>query len=262
MRNGKLFVISAAFVAAIALALSSNETTGAPQFTDAIAHKPSPDGRMYAVWTKGHEIHLTDPAGKVLRKVGGHGAEPIFSHDGRFVAYEKLSDSSPDGVEQTLFELAVGLAIFDIQNGKETIVTNGGVDDFAPIGFSKDFRFLYFNSTRPYAESPGNHVASVWAVNLMDGAETRMTNTSEMLVRQGITVPIVSSKAIWSSDRSTAFSSHGSETGIWKFSFHEDSVWASRVADGSNPVWAEQDKSIDVTSILDGKEIKINVKAD
>jgi len=230
--------------------------------SDVISSSPSPDGRMTASWTKKHEVVLTDASGATLQKIGIHGAAPLFSHDGSLIAYEKLADESPDGDDQSLFELAQGIAVYDLRTGQERLVTNGGSDDFAPVGFSKDLSLLYFNSTRPYEESPWNHVASIWVVDLKSGRTQRLTNLSEDAVMRGDMIPTISPKAIWSSDRTVAITSYGPEKGVWKFVLTANEISAFRIADGDSPEWAVQDRTFVTRVVSNGKTSwnKINLR--
>lgn len=46
---------------------------------DTISTVHSPDNSLAAVWTKKHELLLSDKLGKPIFKVPGHGAAPVFS---------------------------------------------------------------------------------------------------------------------------------------------------------------------------------------
>jgi tricorn protease-like protein len=118
----------------------------------AIKGRLSPNGDLIAAWNSKHEIHLLHGDGTPVKKVGKRGAVPHFSRDGRWVAYEKLADESIDGADQSLFEFADGIAVYDVHTDTDTLVTLGGGDDFAPVGFSLDTTKLFFNSARPYRD--------------------------------------------------------------------------------------------------------------
>lgn len=251
MKVSTLFGKVMAMMFAIAMLFVSGVTSA----SDMVSSSLSPDGMMSAVWTKNHEIVVIDSGGSVLHKIGIRGAAPMFSHDGNLVAYEKLADSSQDDSEQSLFEFAQGIAVYDLRTGKERLVTDGGGDDFAPVGFSKDMSLLYFNSTRPYEGSSGNHVASLWVVELKSGKAERLTNTSEKQVQNGVVVPIVGENPLWSSDRTMIISSIGSESGVWKFALTSRGVSAVRIADGDSPKWVVSDESFVVRTISDGKTV-------
>lgn len=223
--------------------------------TNVIAASLSPDGTAMVLWNKDHEIHLTDSVGTVSGRIGMYGAAPVFSHNGRFIAYLKLADVTLDSAPQSLFEHAQGIAVYDVRTGRETLVTDGGLDDFAPVGFSLNMTKLYFNATRPYAGSPQNHIASLWVVDLTSGKVERLTNTDEKAVKQGIVVPTVSENALWSSDRTIVISSNGKEQGIWLFSLAPSvgTLEATHIADGESPQWLVSDESIVFRAISDGK---------
>ncbi|MEY4723594.1 MAG: hypothetical protein RLZZ324_1107, partial [Candidatus Parcubacteria bacterium] len=152
---------------------------------------------------------------------------------------------------------AEGIAVYDTLTGQETLVTNGGGDDFAPVGFSKDMSLLYFDSTRPYGTSPGNRVASLWVVDLATGDVTRLTNTDEESVRKGVMVPTISPAAIWTSDRATAVTSYGSDMGVWRIDLVGHRVVARRISDGDSPTWLVPDETIDVRRVVNGRETHV-----
>lgn len=207
----------------------------------------SPDGKVVAAWNNKHEVHLLQSDGKPIKKVGKHGAVPLFSHNGRLLAYEKLADESFDDSLQSLFEDAEGIAIYDMVTDQETLITNGGADDFAPIGFSLDMTKLFFNSARPYRDDfPQNHVASLWVVDITNGSVKRLTNDDEQEVQKGKLVPVVHQNALWTSDRTIVISSNGAYEGIWIFRLMAggDLLRAQKVADGDMPQWYVPNESI------------------
>ncbi|MHB0865753.1 MAG: TolB family protein [Minisyncoccota bacterium] len=222
-----------------------------------ISGRLSPDGTNIVVWDNRDEIFLTRHDGKFLRRIGIHGAAPVFSQDGTFVAYQKLANDSTNGNRQSLFENAYGIAVYDVRSGVERVVTNGGVDDFAPIGFSEDMSKLYFNSTRPYGKSSQNHVAAVWVVDLAHGNTKRLTNVDERAVMNGSIIPVISDDAIWSSNRMTAISSTGKNQGVWSFVFSPDGEHLSAlyVSDGESPLWIIPGEEVAVRTVIDGKKV-------
>lgn len=215
----------------------------------------SPDATKIVLWNKNQEIQVVAPNGAVLQEIGTHGAAPIFSHDGNLVAYEKLADHTLDSDPQSLFELAQGIAIHDLRTGEERLVTHGGIDDFAPVGFSRDMRKLYFNSTRPFEDSPQKHIASLWVVDLTTGKTERLTNTNEEMVNARLLMPVISQNALWTSDRTTIISSNNAKEGVWMFTLSRDgAIAAIRAGDGDFPQWSVPDKSIVFRTITNGNK--------
>lgn len=214
----------------------------------------STDGLSAVVWNDQHEIIYVRNSGKSLQKIGVHGAAPMFSHDGSLISYQKLADETISGDRQDFFEHAYGIAVYDLKTGKEKMVTGGGVHDFAPVGFSNDLSKLYFNSTRPYDNSPQNHVASIWVVDLVLNRTERLTNSDEAAALNGLTTPIIGDDAIWSSDRSIVISSDG-KNGVWIFTLSFDGKYltASRVAEGDSPRWTIPDQVIAIRANVAGK---------
>lgn len=223
--------------------------------TSVITANLSPDGTMAVLWRSGHKVTLVRSDGSLLQQIGTHGAAPVFSHDGNFIAYQKLADSSSDGSLQGLFEEAQGISVYDVRTGRENLVTSSGTDDFAPVGFSLDLNKLYFNSTRPYERSSHNHVASLWVVDLKNGEKQRLTNLDEAAVRRGAVTPIPNETALWSSDRTAIVFSNGREEGVWKFALSSDGRLsnATRIADGESPQWVIPDETIAIRTISNGK---------
>jgi WD40 repeat protein len=217
---------------------------------DVIRAKLAPTTNAIVAWFKGNTIELLDTDGEFLLNIADNATAPIFSHDGRLLAYQKLAVAYTDD-EQDSFEYAQGLAIYDLKRNTEVLVTDHP-EDFAPIGFSPDMRVLFFNSTRAYEDDPVSHVASVWAVSIASGAITRLTNRSSVDARRGIHVPIVDENAIWTSDRRTAISATDSESGVWRHTFNirGDAVMSERLADGNSPIWVERDHKF-ATTVLD-----------
>lgn len=225
----------------------------------------SPDGTRIVVWNEDNEIHLMTVEGNNITQIGVHGALPVFSHDGTYVAYNKLADQG-----DRFFDLhknsPYGIALYNLKTGEEKVVTDN-IHDFQPLGFSADMSNLYFNSGREYDTSPegfSNHVASLWVVDLETEVVTRLTNMDEKAVRGGAKFPIVHATALWSSDRKTLISSLGAESGVWKFTFNSEGglISANRLANGTSPRWIVPEKRIAVRTNIDGESEwrAINIK--
>jgi Tol biopolymer transport system component len=219
----------------------------------------SPDGTKIAIWTKDYEVHILAANGAHLQKIGVHGAAPLFSRDGKLLVYEKLANDSSDNDLQGLFEFAEGIVIYDLQSGQERVVTSGGPDDFAPVGFSPDMSKLYFNSTRPSTNDLRAHLASLWVVDLHTGHVKQLTNIGSDNTEEH--VPIINENAIWTSDYTTVISSNGPQEGVWKFVFSKDgnSLSAIHIADGYSPQWIVPGKSIAIRTSV-GQWEKLNLK--
>jgi hypothetical protein len=189
------------------------------------------------IWTVEHEVFLIRPIdGTVIMRVPGHAAAPVFSQDGRFLAYEKLADSSPSGDKQDLFEFSPGIAILDLSSGVERLVTHDSRgNDFEPVAFSLDNQVLLFNSTRD------SGVASLWAVGVDKGDIRKVTNNR---VQTPDITPILSQRLLWSTDSSIAISLVGGE--IWRYDFAVD--WnvtrASHIGGGDSIYWLAQNETL------------------
>jgi len=218
--------------------MATNETTQIAR--GVIDAHLSPDGAMVAFWNKYHEIHLVTAEGTPLAQIGSRGAAPLFSHNGKLVAYEKLSDISFDEDDQSFFEFAQGIAVYDIATKQETLLTRTEHgEDYAPVAFSSDLSRLYFNSTR-------TGVASLWSVNIDGSGLRQITNINSPPSLSAARIPVISQVALWSSDRLIAISSIGAEKEIWLFRFTRDGTLpeARLLAHGELPQWLVDDRTV------------------
>lgn len=221
--------------------------------------KFSPDGTMVATYDIASEVKILDLTGKVIEKIGKHGAGPRFSHDGKYLAYYKLAD---EGEGQDLFEKSpYGLALFDLENKTEKILTRDN-DDFEPLGFSLDMSILYFNSSREYQPIKNgveNHIVSLWMIELATGKTTRLTNIDEEEVYRNGPLPMVSSDALWSLDRKIIISETDGE--IWRFELLDSGILkeSKQIASGDSVGWEVQDESIKLKTAKEGWKV-VSVK--
>jgi len=225
-RHGDLWISNVPF----------NETT--PIAEGVIDAQFSPDGKTIVLWNKDHQIHVVTDYGKSLEQVGVHGAAPIFSHNGQFIAYEKLADISFDEDEQSLFEFAQGIAIYDLVTRQETLLTQTEHgEDYAPIAFSSDLKRVYFNSTR-------RGIASVWSVNT-DGSDLRqITNARISPTSIERKIPALSQTALWASHRLMAISSLDGEIWLFRFTVDGNLSDAKFLTWGEFPLWLVPDQVI------------------
>lgn len=229
----------------VKLRLVNTKTLSARDISDGVFQaKLSPNGNAVVIWNDEDQINVVNLEGDILLSLGIHGAAPTYSHTGNLIAYQKLADTSNDESEHGMYE-SQGIAIYDLKSNTEKLVTFDS-EDFAPVGFSSDESKLFFNSARDYPEEPGNHIASLWVVDINSGSVERLTNQSVSEIKKGNFTPILSDNAIWSSDRQVALSSVDSEDGTWKYKFAKDGklVSASHFSDGDSPQWVEQDRIV------------------
>lgn len=232
---------------------------------DILSADLSDDGLLVAAWNSDNQIKLYNSEGKEMKVLGTHGASPIISNDKNYVAYNKLADSGSDLLELSE-KSPYGIAVHNLATGREDVITTSS-HDFQPVGFSKDMTKLYFNSTRPFEGTKseyGNHVASLWVVDLSSKKVTRLTNVNEELVMKGVMVPTLDVRALWSSDKKTAISSTDIESGTWKFEFNDDGTLlnAEKIASGTTPRWSDLDNKIVVSTKINGQVIsqELNIK--
>jgi WD40 repeat protein len=216
----------------------------------------SPDGQEIVAADSDNKVRLYSIDGTEKAQIGNNGSNPIFTHDGKYVAYHKLADEGEDF--HRLFENAKGIALYDITSGKERMLTDHS-GDYRPIGFSADLKYFYFNAGRPYESSVLgiiNIESGLYSLNMDTGIVTRLTNVDERkALDDGQTMSFIAHDALWTSDRLTAISGIGHH-GTYEFVFDGMGGLKSveRVSDGDAPRWVKQDKSFAVRTVADGKE--------
>jgi len=199
----------------------------------------APDGQSIAFWNREYQVRIAALDGTLLEQVGLHGATPVFSGDGRYLAYQKLADSSFDDDPQSLYELSPGIAIYDLETGEESIIIHvQHGEDFSPVAFSADNRFVYFHSSR-------SGYVSLWSVQT-DGSDLKqLTNMDVGADYQGTTVPMLSQNALWTTNGTIAISSLEGSQDIWLFRFDGGNLLQAKViTGGSQPQWVVRDKTI------------------
>ena len=125
--------VCAAFVAALAAGTNADAPLAAPSFAEPAV---SPDHREIAFVSGGEvwSVMLPGGAARLLVATGGNAARPMFSPDGKQLAFV---DTAPG---------ATGIYVFTLDGGALTRVTH---DDVTPEldGWSPDGRALYFTSS-------------------------------------------------------------------------------------------------------------------
>lgn len=189
----------------------------------------SPKGNMIAVSTQDARVHLIDENGNLLNKVGVYSTSAVFSPDGEKIVYRKLPDNPPESF--TLGDLvthAQGLAVYDINTGKETLVTHG-VDDAWPVGFAHDGKNLYFVKD----------CCSLWSADLKNGGEP------VSMLDPKTPVYVNDYDAIWSSDGRSVISKTDGEVSLLHISPSQQSASVTMLGKGGSPRWKVQDKLIE-----------------
>ena len=218
----------------------------------------SPDGKEIVAADSDNKVRLYSVDGSLKAQIGNNGASPIFTHDGKFIAYHKLADEGEEFFK--LAENAKGIALYEIATGEERMLTNHS-GDYWPIGFSADFKYFYFNADRPYessilGENVINITSGLYSLDVSTGRVTRLTNADERAVQEnGQTMSFITHDALWTSDRLIAITGLG-QHGTYKFTFDGAGGLKSveRVSSGDAPRWVEQDKSFETRTVVDGKE--------
>lgn len=215
----------------------------------------SPKGDMILVSTYDtHEVRLVDTEGNLLNKIGVHGARAAFSPDSGKIAYHKLPDNPPAGATfGELLENALGVAVYDIATGKESLVLENpdvnryGPTDFEPLGFSKDNTFVYFISNY----KGGGSIRSVWSLKLDGRSEpTRLTDSS-------VVTHVNFSNSVWSLDRMSVVSEIDNEVSLLRISADSVSASLEPIGTGTSPRWKVQDKVIEFKGEQGWEEVNV-----
>lgn len=210
----------------------------------------SPAGDTIAVSTSRSELHLITSEGKFIKKIGIHGTEPVFSHDGKFLAYLKLND----GIVEMGDDMAQGLAVYNLETNQDTLIvkTVRSVKNTAGFNFtivenpygighwSQDSKTVYFISEfNPFKEGEN----ALWSVRV-DGTHLRqLTNTND----PGTEGSMFYSGQLWSTDGLIVISDIGFEEMVitaYYFNKNGDFVGKKKLADGFSPQWLTQDTLI------------------
>lgn len=190
-----------------------------------------------------NKVKLFSKSGEKKAEIGNNGSNPIISHTGNDVVYQKLADEGEDYF--ILSENAKGLALYDVESGKEKMLTDKS-GDYRPIGFSIDKDYLYFNASRPYEPSILGYInieSGLYSLNVQTGEVLRLTNADEQkVIDDGPTMSFIAHDAIWSSDRKIAISSTENQ-GTYQFKFDGKGGLenVSRISEGTSPAWVVQD---------------------
>jgi len=224
----------------------------------------SPNGKEIVAAGSQNKVRLYSVDGAQKAQIGNNGSNPIFTHDGKYVAYQKLADEGKEYLE--LVKNAKGLALYDVATGKERMLTKHSGDDW-PIGFSADMKYFYFNASRPYSPSVlgiVNIESGLYSLNMDTGTVTRLTNTDEQkALDNGPTMSFIGHDSLWTSDRLKAVSGIGKH-GTYEYIFDGNGGVKSieRIGDGGSPRWVVQDKSVEVSTGDGNKQSRtlINIK--
>ncbi|MDO8604663.1 MAG: hypothetical protein Q7K40_04720 [bacterium] len=194
----------------------------------------SPQGNLIAVVTYDNELLLLARDGDgLVTQIGVHGISPMFSPDGKKIAYIKLKDEKINLGDEDMFQ---GVAIYDLVTGEDSIASKAGTEgkEYRITGWSPDGKRIYFPSSND----------AIWSVALDGNGKRQETNN-------GIESPFVStylSQLLFADDGTTAF---GEADGVWAFKLGNDGEFlgAKKVVEGvdgniSMLSWLEKGKSI------------------
>lgn len=194
----------------------------------------SSEGNLIAVSTNDRELLvLARDGGDLVAKIGIQGASPVFSPDGKKIAYIKLKDEKITLGDEDMFQ---GVAIYDLATGKDDIISKAGTEgkEYRITGWSPDGKRIFFPSSND----------AIWSIALDGTGKRQETN-------KGVESPFVStylSQLLFTDDGTMAF---GEADGVWAFRLGKNGEFlsAKKVVEGvvgniSMLSWLEKEKNI------------------
>lgn len=161
----------------------------------------SPQGNLLAVTTNDDQLLvLARDGGGLVAKIGVQGTSPMFSPDGKKIAYIKLKDEKITMGDEDMLQ---GVAIYDQATGKDMLIskTGGQGKEYKLTGWSPDGKRIFFPSSND----------AIWSVALDGTGKRQETN------KGGVTSPFVPtylSQLLFTDDGTMAF---GEADGVWAF---------------------------------------------
>lgn len=179
----------------------------------------SPLGNLVVVTTSDREIVvLTVDGSYAPTKFGIHGSSPMFSPDGKKIAYVKLKDGSIGMGDYGFFQ---GIAVYDLNTGEDTLIfksdPSGSGNEYMITGWSPNGKRVYFPSG-----------GSTWSVSIDGTGQRQETNKNS----EAPHVPSYLSSLLFADDGTTVFGEAG---GLWTFHLGKDNEFldAKKVTEGS-----------------------------
>lgn len=185
--------------------------------------------------TRELDLYLSNPDGSGKIKIQEKADKFEVDPTDRRIAYQKLNS---DWKVNEYYDRALGIAVMDLETGKETLLSQTA-DDFNPFWTPSGQKILFFSS------SPEG-LASHFIMN-PDGSErTQLTNHEQVYVTDQ-TIPIPSEKPIWSKDG--RFLVYESDREIWVNEFDADHtrvVRSQHIGYGKDPQWIADGKLLSI----------------
>lgn len=187
----------------------------------------SPSEDTIVISTVSNKILVLSMDGSLIVELSSFGISPIFSPDGKKIAYVRLKDGP---IEEGDLEMFQGVAVYDLASGKDSLVlkTAPGGNEYMITGWFRDGKRIYFPSG-----------GSTWSVAI-DGTEKRF--------EIGSPVPGYLTHLLFTDDGTMAYGEAG---GVWAFHLGKDGkiLDAKKVVDGDKNAssridWLEKGKSI------------------
>ncbi len=204
--------------------------------------KFSPDGNRIAFTTSDGVLHVQDLEGNRLAEVAGvYG--PSWKPDSSTVIFSKVGegqDPHKPGTRQ--------LTAINIVTGKMESLTDGQFDDGRPE-FNPSSEWVIFVS------GARSGIASFWKVPAKGGKPVQLTNVGLREVNENF-VPPPYDKTMWSADQRWFvydFKS-GDQQETWGLEFNADGTLkrANKLADGINPRWQDDGRTLVCEKTVDG----------
>jgi len=163
---------------------------------------------------------------------------PKISKDNSKIVYQKLPTT---WTTSPYFDDAIGLAILDLKNGKETQITKSA-NDWGAI-FTPDSSHVIFSSSNEWG------IQSLFSIKIDGSDKTELTNVKSKTIDTSF-VPTFSEAPIFSSDGK--YMVYESDREIWMIKFSTDYssiLEAKKLAYGINPEWNELFQTVDIVSV-------------
>ncbi|MDO8604748.1 MAG: hypothetical protein Q7K40_05150, partial [bacterium] len=188
----------------------------------------SPSGELIAVddFDTGR-IKLLSADGIFLKNIGTYGGLHLFSSDSKQFAYSKFSSSA---LNRDLPGDALGIATYNLETGKEVLVTNSS-EDGQPVAFSTDGKKLYFFSVR-------TNDYPLWVVDLESRKVTQLLGNYDWRNFSP------NKSVLISSNNKTMISTSDDGVGVLTFNDKGEAISSQLIQKGIDARWFKEDEII------------------
>lgn len=200
-------------------------------FKNVIQADLAPSANEAVITTNSFELVRIRLNGQVIDRFEGHGASPVYSPDGKYLAFIKLNDGDLDALAGDP-SFVTGVAVHDFaKEASSLIVEANGMDLFGVASWAPDqSRLYYLSSDNTLVTDAG----ATWSVQV-DGTNARQETNIEPGV---MPVPYFTKRHLWL-DTHRAVSESDGKIWLFKFDKHGAITASSKVADGDQLQWID-----------------------